>query len=240
MSLTEHLEELRSAMVKVMLTLFVSFIACYIYGEQIQEFLLIPLREALGSEGKVVYLGLLDKVLSFFQVSFYASVIISSPIWFYYMWSFIKPGLYEHEVKAVRPFLIVGFVLFLLGVLFGYYLVFPFTFKTLMSFGVGNIEATIGLKDYLILSTKILVFLGFVFQLPNVMLILGFMGLVTKYSLKEMRRYVYVGFSILSAILTPPDVVTMLGLWIPLVALFEIGIIAVSFVVHPYLAKVHK
>jgi sec-independent protein translocase protein TatC len=119
-------------------------------------------------------------------------------------------------------------------------LVFPLTFETLLQFGVGGVEATIGLKDYLVLSTKVLVFLGILFQLPNVLLILGFMGIVTKQSLRKMRNYVYVGFAVLSAMLTPPDPYTMLGLWIPLVVLFEIGIIAVAMIVHPYLAKQHS
>ena len=123
---------------------------------------------------------------------------------------------------------------------FGYFLVFPLTFETLLSFGVKNVQATISLKDYLVLSSKVLVFLGLVFQLPNILLILGFMGLVTKYSLREMRRYVYVGFAVLSAMLTPPDPYTMLGLWFPLVLLFELGILAVAVIVHPYLARVHR
>ena len=71
-------------------------------------------------------------------------------------------------------------------------------------------------------------------------LILGFMGLVTKYSLRKMRNYVYVGFAVVSATLTPPDVITMLGLWVPLVLLFEIGVLAVALVVHPYLARQHS
>ena len=123
---------------------------------------------------------------------------------------------------------------------FGYFIVFPLTFETLMGFGVQNISATISLKEYIVLAAKVLVFLGVVFQLPNLMLILGFMGIVTKYSLREMRRYVYVGFAALSAFLTPPDVITMLGLWLPLVMLFEVGILAVSGIVHPYLAKQHS
>jgi sec-independent protein translocase protein TatC len=237
MSFVEHLEELRSAVIRITIILFLSFILCYGVGEHTQELLLAPLRSALGSTGKVVYLGLLDKVLSQFQVAFYSSIMISSPLWFYQVWKFIKPGLYENEIKVVRPFLLVGFVLFCLGVVFGYFIVFPLTFTTLMAFGVADVEATIGLKDYLVLSSKVLVFLGMIFQLPNVMLILGFMGLVTKYSLRNMRRYIYVVFAVVSAMLTPPDPLTMMMLWCPLVLLFELGIFAVAAIVHPFLAR---
>ena len=188
-----------------------------------------PLRKAIGGDigGQIVYLGVLDKVLSQFQVAFWSSVILSSPLWFFEIWRFIKPALHLHELKLIRPFLFVGFLLFCGGVLFGYYVVFPVTFETLLDFGVGNIEATLSLKDYLVLASKVLVFLGVIFQLPNVLLIMGFMGIVEVEGLQSFRRYVYVVFAALSAMLTPPDIITMLGLWVPLVALYEVGVGAV-------------
>tara|TARA_R110002072_G_scaffold64203_2_gene159359 strand:+ start:201667 stop:202398 length:732 start_codon:yes stop_codon:yes gene_type:complete len=242
MTFTEHLEDLRKTMIRVVLILGLSFFVAYGFGEYITEFLLRPLRQTLNDmhSGQIVYLGLLDKVMSQLQVAFWTSIIVSSPLWFFEIWKFIKPGLYAFEVKAVRPFLFIGFLLFLVGVAFGYFIVFPLTFETLMNFGVTEVQASIDLKQYLVLSSKVLVFLGLVFQLPNVLLILGFMGLVTKYSLRGMRRYVYVGFAVLSAMLTPPDPYTMLGLWVPLAILFEVGIIFVAIIVHPYLARQHS
>ena len=136
MSFTEHLEELRSTLIRVAVILVGTFIVTYLFGAPIAEFLLQPLRNALSeragdlgelaSSDKIVYLGILDKVISQLQVAFWSSMILSSPLWFFELWRFIKPGLYEHELKAVKPFLFVGFLLFSLGILFGYYLVFPF------------------------------------------------------------------------------------------------------------------
>lgn len=241
MSLVEHLEELRTTLIRVMAIVLVSFIVCYGFGEHISEVLLRPLRSVLSvsGQGQIVYLGLLDKVISQLQLAFWSSAVLSSPLWFFEIWRFLKPALYDHEARVVKPFIFVGFLLFLAGVCFAYFVVFPMTFKLLLDFGVGNVSASISLKDYIVLASKALLFFGIAFQLPNVTLILGFMGLVTKYSLRNMRRYVFVGFAVASAMITPPDIVSMVGLWIPLIVLYELGIWAVAVIVHPYLEKQH-
>src|SRR5690606_25533804 len=237
MSLVEHLEELRVRVIRILVILIVAFSGCYALSSEISEILLVPLREAIGQEGKVVFTGLLDKVLAELQIAFWACVLVASPFWFREVWLFIRPGLYDDEAKVVRPFIFVGFLLFISGVAFGYFVIFPFTFSTIMSYGVQNVEAMLSLKDYLLLASKILVFLGILFQLPNVMLILGFMGLVTKYSLRSWRRYMAIAFAVASAVLTPPDVISMLCVWVPMMVLYEVGIMAVSLIVHPYLKK---
>jgi sec-independent protein translocase protein TatC len=239
MSFMDHLEELRTRLIRILIILVVSFGLCYNFSSQISEFLLVPLREAIGTSGKVIFTGLLDKVVAEFQISFWACVFFASPFWFREAWLFIKPGLYEKEVKTIRPFIVVGFLLFLTGVAFGYFIVFPFTFKTLINYGVGNVEAMMNLQEYLLLASKILVFLGILFQLPNVMLILGFMGLVTKYSLRSWRRYIAVIFAVAAALLTPADVMSMMIVWVPMMVLYEIGILGVAWIVHPHLKRKH-
>ena len=241
MELTEHLTELRIRLIRIIAIVATAFTACYALGDAISEILLTPLRGVLmsGISGEIIHLGVLDKVISQIQIAFWTSLIVSSPLWFYQIWKFIKPGLHQHEIKVIRPFILAGFLLFCAGVAFGHFLVFPWALDILLKFGVTDVKATISLKEYLILAGKVLVFLGLMFQLPNGLLILGFMGLVTKQSLKKMRCYVYVALAMLSAIMTPPDPMTMLGLWLPLVALFEIGILAVALIVHPHLKRRH-
>ncbi len=240
MTFMDHLEELRTRLIRIVIILVVSFAISYNFSSQISEFLLVPLRAAIGTEGKVIFTGLFDKVMAEFQISFWACVFFASPFWFREAWLFIKPGLYQKEINAVLPFIVVGFFLFLSGVAFGYYVVFPFTFKTLVTYGVTNVEAMLNLQEYLLLASKILVFLGLLFQLPNVILILGFMGLVTKYSLRSWRRYTAVIFAVVAAIVTPTtDVLSMMVVWLPMMVLYEIGIIGVAWIVHPYLKRKH-
>ena len=105
--------------------------------------------------------------------------------------------------------------------------------------GVTDVQANINLRDYITTSSQILLFLGLIFQFPNLLLILGFMGLVTKQMLRKFRRFVYVGLSLVAAIFSPPDVISMLSVWVPLCLLYEVGVLAVALVVHPYLFRVH-
>lgn len=241
MSFMEHLEELRKRIIRILVILIVSFAASYHFAGDISEFLLLPLRNAIGNQGDIVFTGLFDRVVAEFQIGFWSCVFFASPFWFREAWLFIRPGLYDSEIKVIRPFLFLGFLLFIGGVVFGYYVIFPFTFKTLVTAGgVDKVRAMINMQEYLMLSCKILVVLGLLFQLPNIMLILGFMGLVTKYRLRDWRRYMAVIFATLAAIITPtPDPGTMMVLWVPLMLLYEIGIIGVTLIVHPYLERKH-
>lgn len=237
MTFTDHLEELRKLLISLIVLLFIGFILTYSFAEPLSNFLLKPLLSALKGQGQVVFLGVFDKVMVQLQLSFWSSVILTSPLWFWLLWRFIVPGLYPHEIKIIRPFLIVGFVLFALGIFFCYTVLFPFLLATLMDFGGSSVVASINYADYIVLSIQILVLFGLIFQIPNVMVILGFLELVTKQSLRKMRSIVYVGLTVVAGIVTPPDLISQLLLLVPLVLLFEIGIIAVALIVHPYLMK---
>jgi sec-independent protein translocase protein TatC len=241
MSFWEHLEEFRKVVIRIVIILIVTFIATSVYVDQITEWLLVPLRATLhdSNAGVIVYHSIFEKAWVQVDVSIWWAIMISAPLWFYQIWRFIKPGLHPHEIRTVRPFMILGFLLFLTGMAFGYYVAFPFVFSLLSKLGVGNVEANINLRDYISSTSKILLFLGFIFQFPNVLMILGFMGIVTKQLLRKFRRYVYVGLSLVAAIFSPPDIISMLTVWVPLCILYEVGVLAVAWVVHPYLFRVH-
>jgi sec-independent protein translocase protein TatC len=241
MSFWEHLEELRKTVIRIVAILGVTFLVTSVYVDQITEWLLKPLRDSLHDTkaGVIVYHSIFEKAWVQVDVAIWWAIMISAPLWFYQIWKFIRPGLHPHEVRSVRPFMILGFILFLTGMAFGYYVAFPFGFKFLSMLGVSDVQANINLRDYVTTSSQILLFLGLIFQFPNLLLILGFMGLVTKQMLRKFRRYVYVGLSIVAAIFSPPDVISMLSVWIPLCLLYEVGVLAVALIVHPYLYRVH-
>lgn len=241
MSFWEHLEELRKTVIRIVAILVVAFIATSFYVDTITEWLLAPLRNSLHDTkaGVIVYHSIFEKAWVQVDVSIWWAIMISSPLWFYQVWRFIKPGLLPHELRAVKPFMFIGLILFVGGMCFGYFVAFPFVFSFLSMLGVGNVEANINLRDYISSSSQILLFLGIIFQFPNLLLILGFMGLVTKQLLRKFRRYVYVALAIVAAIFSPPDVISMLSVWVPLIILYEVGVLAVAWIVHPYLYRVH-
>lgn len=241
MSFWEHVEDLRKVIMKIVWILVIAFVLTTYFVDDITEYLLLPMRNSLHDtkSGILVYHSIFEKAWVQVDVSIWWAIMISSPFWFYQIWSFIKPGLHPHEIRAVKPFMILGWLLFLSGMAFGYYIAFPAVFKFLQSVGAQDIQANINLRDYISTSSQILLFLGFIFQVPNILLILGFMGIVTKQSLRKMRRYIYVGLAIFAAIFSPPDVISMIAVWLPCCALFEIGVLLVAWVVHPYLHGIH-
>lgn len=241
MNFWEHIEELRKVIIKIVWILGFAFLITTYFVDDITEFLLLPMRNSLKEThaGIMVYHSVFEKAWVQVDVSIWWAIMLSSPFWFYQIWGFIKPGLHEHEMKMIRPFMLLGWILFIFGMGFGYYVAFPFVFNFLSSMGAKDIQANINLRDYVSTSSQILLFLGFIFQVPNILLILGFMGIVTKQSLRKMRRYIYVGLAVFAAIFSPPDVISMLGVWIPSILLFEIGVVLVAWVVHPYLRGVH-
>jgi sec-independent protein translocase protein TatC len=241
MSFWDHVEELRKVIMRILYILGIAFVATTYWVDDITEWLLKPIRMSLHDtkSGVLVYHSIFEKAWVQVDVSIWWAIMFSSPFWFYQVWTFIRPGLHIHEARAVKPFMILGWFLFLAGMAFGYYVAFPFVFTFLASVGVTDIQANINLRDYISTSSQILLFLGFIFQVPNILLILGFMGIVTKQSLHKMRRYIYVGLAVFAAIFSPPDMISMIAVWIPCCLLFEVGVFLVAIVVHPYLKSVH-
>ena len=226
-TLTDHLTELRDRLVKSAYAVTATSIVAWYFSERLLELIERPIVEYLPSH-KLVTLGPTDAFMAHLKIAITAGIVLACPIWLYQIWRFVAPGLYSKERKYTAVFIMSGTVLFTIGVLFAYFLVLPTGLKFLLQFGSSSSAPMITLPAYLsFFNTMILVF-GASFELPLVLVILGIIGLIDQRFLREKRRYAIVLLSILSAIITPPDIMSMLMLLIPMMALYEISIILVG------------
>lgn len=226
-SLFEHLAELRIRLVYSAYILIVATGICYGFSEHIFNFIRAPIQPYLPGGG-LIYTGPLDKFLAHIKIAFVCGIIISCPLWLYQVWKFVAPGLYQREKKYTFGFIISGTLLFLLGAAFSYWVVLPMAFHFLMNFG-GNIDKPmISIDQYLGFFTQMCLMFGVSFELPLIISILGMMGIVSQKFLKEKRRYAIMGLAIAAAIITPPDLMSMLMMLVPMIALYEIGVLVVG------------
>jgi len=164
------------------------------------------------------------------KVSFFAGLLGALPFILYQLWLFIAPGLYSNEKKMVLPFVIGGSIMFLVGVLFAYYVVTPFGFQFLITFGSFLYTPLINIEDYVGFFTKIMMGFGIAFELPVFAYFLALLGLVTDKTLKDFFKYAVLIIFVVAALLTPPDVLTQLLMAAPLVLLYGVSILIVRAV----------
>lgn len=220
-----HLEELRKRLIYCAVAVGAGFVIAYIFSESLFNILISPLRNQMSHSDRLIFTNLPEIFLTYLKIAFIAGILLSSPFIFYQVWLFVAPGLYKHEKKYVIPFVVFSTILFIGGSLFGYFIVFPFGFKFFLSFANDYIHAFPSVKQYFSFSITLLFAFGLVFELPVVIFFLSKVGLVTSRFLKEKRKYAVLLAFIVGAILTPPDVITQIMMAIPLIVLYEIGII---------------
>jgi sec-independent protein translocase protein TatC len=238
-SFVGHLTELRSRLIKSFIFLFIFFIFCYFYAEEIYSFLLKPYAMAVQDDEKsrrMIFTALHETFIVYLKVAFFAAIFISSPIILTQLWKFVAPGLYKNEKKALLPYLVATPTLFLLGGMLVYYLIMPLAIRFFLSFEssaqVGNLPIQLEAKvnEYLSLVMRLIFAFGLSFQLPVILSLLARIGFVDSDYLKKRRKYVIVIIFIVAAILTPPDPITQIGLGIPLLILYELSILSVKLI----------
>ena len=234
-----HLTELRSRLVKSIIYLFIFFIICYFFAEDIYSFLVVPYAEAVKDDGvnrRLIFTALHETFITYLKVAFFTAMFVSSPIILTQIWKFIAPGLYKNEKRALLPYLIATPTLFLLGGMLVYYLVMPLAIKFFLTFETSAqvsglpIQLEAKVNEYLSLIMRLIFAFGISFQLPVLLSLLARVGFIDSEYLKKRRKYVVVIIFIAAAILTPPDPITQIGLGIPLLILYELSILSVKII----------
>jgi sec-independent protein translocase protein TatC len=230
MSLVEHLTDLRYRVIKCLQGLFIGIGIGIYFSEPLLALIRKPILPYLNNGG-LVFTGVMDKFLAHLKVGALGGVILTCPYWLYHVWKFISPGLYKHERRFAAGFIVFGTLLFLLGVCFVYFFVYPAAFKYLLTIGGDIDKPMITIDEYLGFFTVTTMMFGISFELPIVLMVFAMMGLIDSMFLRKQRRYAVVILSIIAAVLTPPDLLSMVMMLVPLLILYESSIWLIHFLV---------
>jgi sec-independent protein translocase protein TatC len=227
--LMSHLEELRKRLIACAVGVGICFAATYAFSEKLFMILAYPLKAHLPEGDRLIFTNLPEMFFVYIKTALVSALLLAAPFIFYQGWMFVAPGLYRNEKRYVVPFVLVSTILFVGGALFGYFVVFPFGFRFFLGFANDYIQALPSVKQYFSLSIKLLLGFGLIFELPVAAFFLGRMGIVSAPFLRKQRKYAVLLLFAVSAILTPPDVITQFMMAGPLLVLFELSIIVVKF-----------
>ena len=222
-----HIVELRDRIIRAGLAVIVVFIGLVYWAPDIFRLLARPLMQNLPKDGKMIVTDVTGSFFVPMKVTMMVAFVIALPVVLYQIWAFVAPGLYQHEKKLVVPLVGSSYVLFLCGMAFAYFVVFPTIFRVMAHYNAPlGAQMTTDIDNYLSFVLTMFLAFGITFEVPIVVVLLVRMNLLTIKKLKEIRPYVIVGAFVISAVVTPPDVFSQLILAIPLIVLYELGIIA--------------
>ncbi|HEX9192469.1 MAG TPA: twin-arginine translocase subunit TatC [Burkholderiales bacterium] len=232
-----HLVELRDRLLRSILAVVVVFLGLFPWARELYALLAKPLLAALPAGGRMIATDVVGVFLVPVKVAFLVAFVIALPYVLYQAWAFVAPGLYMHEKRLVLPLVIASTLLFLLGMSFAYFLVFPLVFKFMASIAPEGVAWMTDIDKYLSFVLTTFIAFGVTFEVPVVVIVLVRAGVVSVEKLKEVRPYVIVGAFVIGAIFTPPDVLSQVMLAVPLWLLYELGIVLARFAARPVMSE---
>jgi sec-independent protein translocase protein TatC len=230
-----HLVELRNRLVKASAAVIVVAIALFFFPGPgaLYDLLAAPLVKHLPQGATLIATNVISPFLVPVKILFMAAFLVALPVVLYQAWAFVAPGLYRHEKRMVLPLVVSSTLLFFAGVAFCYFFVFGQVFTFIQSFAPKSITAAPDIEEYLSFVLTMFIAFGAAFEVPIAVVVLARLGIVTIEKLKAFRSYFIVLAFIVAAVLTPPDIVSQLALAIPMVLLYEVGIVAAQiFIKH--------
>jgi sec-independent protein translocase protein TatC len=227
-----HLIELRDRLLRALVAVGIVFLVLCVYPGPgaIYDFLALPLTKELPEGTKMIATSVITPFLVPVKVALMVAFLIALPYVLYQTWAFVAPGLYAHEKRLVLPLVVSSTLLFALGVAFCYFIVFGQVFRFIAGFAPSSITPAPDIEQYLSFVLTMFLAFGLAFEVPVALIVFVRMGVVSVEKLREFRGYFVVGASVVAAIITPPDVVSMLALLVPMWVLYEVGIIIAGFV----------
>jgi sec-independent protein translocase protein TatC len=225
-SLMSHLVELRDRVVRMMLAIMVLFLGMFYWANDIYIYLAEPLTRHLPEGATMIAIDVASPFLTPFKLVLMLAVFLAMPVILYQCWAFVAPGLYANEKRIAGPLLVSSILLFYGGVAFAYYVVFPLVFGFFTTVGPEIINISTDIGRYLDFVLALFFGFGLAFEVPIATIILVALGLTTPQKLGEKRPFIVVGAFILGMLLTPPDIISQVLLALPVLILFEAGLIA--------------
>ncbi len=230
-SFYNHLLELRTRLLRVIAAVITIFIALFYFSNDIYLWLATPLLANLPVGTSMIATSITSSFLTPMKLSFILSIFITIPFIFFEVWGFVAPGLYAHEKKWILPLVMSSSLLFLCGMAFAYFVIFPLMFKFFIATAPLGIKIMPDIHDYLSFTLKLLFAFGLAFQVPIATITLLWCNIVSRKKLSEARPYVIVMAFIVGMLLTPPDVLSQVLLAIPIWLLYELGLLIARFIV---------
>ena len=225
-SLLDHLIELRARLLRAVAGLLLVFVVLLPFANRLYAWLAQPLLDKLPKGGQLIAVEVASPFFAPLKLAFFVAIVVAMPWLLYQVWAFVAPGLYKRERRLASPLLVSALLLFYIGCAFAYFVVLPAVFTFLNKVTPVGVAMMTDIAAYLDFVLVIFLAFGLSFELPVALVILVLLGWVTPAQLREWRGYAIVGIFVVAAVITPPDVVSQLLLAIPMVALYELGILA--------------
>jgi sec-independent protein translocase protein TatC len=236
-TLISHLLELRARLMRALIAVGVVSLPCMYYANTLFSYIAQPLLKTLPKGATMISISVMAPLVTPFKLALYVALVLAMPYVLFQIWAFIAPGLYRHERRFAVPLLVSSVILFYAGIAFAFYVVFPLMFTFFTATAPTGVQMMTDMTQYLDFVLLLFVAFGLAFEIPVAIVLLVWTGIVRLETLTKNRGYVLLGVFLQAAVITPPDVVSMTAMALPMYALYEIGIVMARILARAKLAE---